>query len=140
MRSWPLLIACAVGLVASPAWAADLHVDIEAISTQRGHLVVFVFDSKAAWEAQGAPVRRERRRPDGDDRLQVRLSGLARGEYAVVVLHDTDANGRFDTGAFGIPRDDYGFSNDPTVLARPAFERVRFHLPAGDTRIRVPMH
>jgi uncharacterized protein (DUF2141 family) len=140
MRTIPLLAAIAIGLTASPVCAADLDVDIEAISTQRGHVVVFVFDSEAAWDTQRAPVRRERLPPDGDARLHVRLTGLAPGDYAVMVLHDTNANGRFDTGPFGIPKDDYGFSNDPVVFAKPAFARVRFTLPAAGTRIRVPMH
>lgn len=139
MRTWPWIVALLTGLAASPLPAADLDVDVEAIATQRGRVVVFVFDSKAAWDAQRTPVRRERREPDGDDRLQLRISGLPAGDYAVVVLHDTNGNGRFDTGPFGIPQDDYGFSNNPVALGRPAFERVRFTLPAGGTRIRVGM-
>lgn len=135
-RLLPLLLA----LAAAPALAADLQVHVEGISTQRGRVVVFVFDSKAAWEAARAPARRERVPPDGDGDLDVRLTGLPPGEYAVMVLHDTDGNGKFDTGPFGIPRDDYGFSNDPVVFSKPRFERVRFALPAVGTRIRIRMH
>lgn len=134
------LVPWALALLAAPAAAADLDVHVDGISTQRGRLAVFVFDSKAAWDAQRAPVRRERVLPDGDDDLHVRLAGLPPGEYGVMVLHDTDGNGRFDTGPFGIPRDDYGFSNDPVVLSKPRFERVRFVLPAAGARIRIPMH
>jgi uncharacterized protein (DUF2141 family) len=57
-----------------------------------------------------------------------------------MVLHDTDGNGTFDTGPFGIPRDDYGFSNDPVVVSKPRFERVSFPLPAAGARIRIRMH
>lgn len=136
-RLLPLLLALAA---AAPAGAADLDIEVQGISTQRGRLVVFVFDSKAAWEAAREPVRRERVLPDGDGELRLRLAGLPPGDYGVMVLHDTDGNGKFDTGPFGIPRDDYGFSNDPVVFAKPRFERVRFPLPAAGARIRIRMH
>lgn len=135
-RLLPLILA----LAAVPATAADLDIEVEGISTQRGRLVVFVFDSRAAWDAQREPVRRERMQPDGDGGLRLRLAGLPPGEYGVMVLHDTDGNGTFDTGPFGIPRDDYGFSNNPVVFSKPRFERVRFALPATGARIRIRMH
>ena len=77
--------------------------------------------------------------PDGGTRLQARFTGLAPGRYAVVVLHDTNANGRFDVSALGIPKDDYGFSNNPVLFGRPDFDRIAFELPVEGARISVRM-
>ena len=70
---------------------------------------------------------------------QVRFDGLRAGRYGVVVLHDRDGNGKFDVGPLGIPRDGYGFSNNPFVFKRPGFDKVAFELSAADKRITVQM-
>jgi uncharacterized protein (DUF2141 family) len=44
------------------------------------------------------------------------------GKIAVAVHHDANANGKLDTNFIGIPREGYGFSNDP----RPRFRAPRF--------------
>lgn len=130
-----LVLACS----APAARAAELVVDIDGIGTQRGRLSVFLYDSEAAWQRQDAPLARQRVQPDGTDRLQVRFDGLAPGRYGVMVLHDTDGNGRFDVGLLGIPKDDYGFSNNPLVFRKPDFGQVGFVLPEAGRRIRVRM-
>lgn len=131
--------ALLLSFLAVPAAAAELGVEIERVGAQTGRLTVFVYDSEAAWNGSGEPVRMQRILPDGTDRLAVGFAGLAPGRYAVVVLHDKDGNRRFDVGPLGIPRDDYGFSNNPVVFARPGFERIAFQLPSTGTRIRVRM-
>ncbi len=126
-------LACAAGM----ASAAELVVDIENITTQRGRLAVFLYDSAAGWDAQNTPLARQRVEPDGSDRLRVRFDDLAPGRYAVMVLHDTDGNGKFDVGLLGIPKDDYGFSNNPIVFRKPDFPKVAFDVPATGARIAV---
>jgi len=62
----------------------------------------------------------------------------APGDYAVVVFHDANANGRLDLGFVGIPIEVYGFSNNVRpVLRAPSFESVAFQAVAGDTRLHI---
>lgn len=132
-------VLLALGLVAGPARAADLVIDIEDVGSQQGRLTAFVYDSAAGWDGGRPVVPLQRVYPDGGTRLQARFTGLAPGRYAVVVLHDTNANGRFDVSALGIPKDDYGFSNNPVLFGRPDFDRIAFELPAAGARISVRM-
>lgn len=131
--------ACLACVAATPALAADLVVDIEDIQAQGGRITVFLFDSEDAWKGTRDALGLRRVHPDGTTRRQVRFDGLRAGRYGVFVLHDRDGNGRFDVGPLGIPRDGYGFSNNPLVFRRPGFERVAFVLPASGARIRVRM-
>ena len=96
-------------------------------------------DDGRARIAYANALRMQRAHPDGSDRLQVRFDGLKAGRYGVMVLHDKDGNRRFDVGPLGIPKDDYGFSNNPVVFSRPGFERIAFELPATGMRISVRM-
>lgn len=131
----PLLAA----VLAWPAFAVELTVDIERVGAQTGRLTVFLYDSEEAWNGKRDALMMQRAYPDGSDRLQVRFDALKAGRYGVMVLHDKDGNRRFDVGPLGIPKDDYGFSNNPVVFAKPGFERIAFELPASGTRIQVRM-
>ncbi|MFY0684658.1 MAG: DUF2141 domain-containing protein [Balneola sp.] len=42
------------------------------------------------------------------------------GEYAIAVYHDKNRNGKIDTNLLGIPKEDYGFSNDARGRFGPA--------------------
>ena len=134
-----LAAACLACLAATPALAADLVVDIEDIHAQGGRITVFLFDSEAAWKGTRDALGLRRVHPDGTTRQQVRFDGLRAGRYGVIVLHDRDGNGKFDVGLFGIPKDDYGFSNNPVVFRKPTFEQVGFTVPAAGQRISVRM-
>ncbi len=131
-----VLLAC---LLATPAFAADLQVEIEDVHPQGGRLTVYLFDSEAAWRGQRDALAMQRVYPNGCPRLQARFDGLRAGRYGVIVLHDRDGNGKFDVGPLGIPRDGYGFSNNPFVFKRPEFGRIAFELPAAGKRITVRM-
>lgn len=142
MSGWSWLAAGVLGIALLPATvsAADLVVVVESIDARgKGKLALHLYDSAGAWAGMQAPVRRVRGDPQGRRALEFRIAGLAPGEYAVMVMHDLDGNGRFDRNALGIPSDGYGFSNNPVVFAKPGFARVRMPLPADGARIRVRM-
>jgi len=44
---------------------------------------------------------------------QVVFAGLPQGVYAVWLFHDENLNGKLDSGFMGIPKEGYGFSNNP---------------------------
>ncbi|XWN38511.1 MAG: DUF2141 domain-containing protein [Balneola sp.] len=45
---------------------------------------------------------------------------LPHGEYAIAVYHDKNENGKIDTNFLGIPKEDYGFSNNARGRFGPA--------------------
>ena len=69
----------------------------------------------------------------------VAFEHLAPGEYALLLLHDANRNGKLDK-RFGIPREGFGFSNNPPLrFGPPSANSVRFNLPAGASRQVVRM-
>lgn len=62
-----------------------------------------------------------------------RLDTLPRGDYALALIHDENANARLDTLA-GIPREGFGFSRNPPIrFGAPRFAAARFTL-TGDAQ------
>jgi uncharacterized protein (DUF2141 family) len=61
--------------------------------------------------------------------------GLAPGTYAVVIHHDENDNGKFDTNVLGVPLEGYGVSNNHThALSAPRWDEAKFTLSPGQTR------
>ena len=69
----------------------------------------------------------------------IRFDGLARGDYAVAVIHDENNNKKLDTFA-GIPREGFGFSrNPPVTFGPPRFAAARFTLKSDAETQQVKM-
>ncbi|MEC7478746.1 MAG: DUF2141 domain-containing protein [Bacteroidota bacterium] len=54
---------------------------------------------------------------------------LKKGVYAIKVLVDNNDNGKMDLNFFGIPKEQFGFSNNVLgILGVPKFEKASFKL------------
>lgn len=67
----------------------------------------------------------------------IRVQGLVPGTYALSVIHDENGNGKLDTFA-GIPREGFGFSNNPGLgFGPPRFTAAQFALSGDADRQQV---
>jgi len=67
----------------------------------------------------------------------LRITGIANGDYALSVVHDENANARADM-LLGIPREGVGFSENPRLLfGPPSFGAARFHIGGQDVAKQV---
>ena len=63
--------------------------------------------------------------------------GLPPGTYAIGIFHDANLNNRLDNYFFGVPREQYGFSNNARgFMGPPSFEDAAF-LVEGKTEISI---
>ncbi|MBB3473726.1 MULTISPECIES: DUF2141 domain-containing protein [unclassified Sphingomonas] len=70
----------------------------------------------------------------------LRFAALPRGDYAVAVIHDENGNAKLDTFA-GIPKEGFGFSNNPAIrFGPPRFKAARFTLASDAEAQQVKMH
>lgn len=105
-----------------------LNIEVKGLRNQQGRVSLLLFnrkdgfpgDDKKALAAQMVDIK--------GDGANVTFDKLPRGEYAVVLLHDENSNGKMDT-SFGFPLEGFGASNDPRVTMRaPTFAQARFLL------------
>jgi uncharacterized protein (DUF2141 family) len=69
----------------------------------------------------------------------IRITGVAPGDYALLIIHDENRNGRLDT-MLGLPREGFGFSRNPAMrMGPPHYRDVRFAL-AGRMRQAVRLN
>lgn len=65
--------------------------------------------------------------------VQLILENVTPGDYAISVMHDANDNGELDSGAFGIPKEGFGFSNDAMgMFGPPSYEKAKFNFTGTD--------
>ena len=63
-----------------------------------------------------------------------------KGVYAAALYHDENANGKIDRNGLGIPKEGFGFSNNPKIfMSAPGFKSVRFMAGPAATALRIRM-
>jgi len=56
------------------------------------------------------------------------------GKYAITIFHDKNSDGKLNTNFIGIPKEPYGFSNNPSALfGPPSYEKCLFEVKSDTT-------
>lgn len=134
------MLMALVTLIAAPAAAAELRIDVAGLRSADGTVHLAVYDRPEEF-------------PSGDKRLfetiveaaaekvRIVLPDLKPGTYAVAAFHDENANNEFDKGLFGIPLEGYAFSNDaPVFLSAPAFAAAAVAVNGDGAHITITMN
>ena len=67
------------------------------------------------------------------------FANIENGKYAISVYHDENSNKKLDKNFIGIPKEDYGFSNNPSSsLGAPKMEEKVFEV-SGDVSLNVTL-
>ncbi len=59
------------------------------------------------------------------------------GTYAIMVLHDENNNQRMDFKANGMPKENYGMSNNVMVMGIPTFADAKFEVANEDMELTI---
>ena len=111
--------------------AAELIISIDN-PPDSGTVIAMLFNSSSTFVDLRDPVK-VIKLPSGGT-TSGRISDLASGEYALVVYHDENGNGRLDENFIGIPNEPLGFSNRYWPKGPPTFAKAAFTLEADETK------
>ena len=131
MLSIPALILAA-SLTLQPAETSVVEITFD-VGAEDGVIMAALFDSEAAYDGGGAPVRAAMINVAGGDRV-ARFEGLPPGDYALRAFHDVNGAGQMNANPFGMPTEPFAFSNNAVGNMGPAsWDRARFAV-SGETR------
>ena len=123
---------------AASAQTASLPLEIESTRPER-RLAVAVYGDAESFRQNRNPVRTLMLDRAGAV-TRTTLSGLAPGRYVIAVFQDLDGNGTLSTGAFGIPKEPFGFSNNARVrFGPPSFDAAAITVGAGGGPQRITL-
>ncbi|MBD1856418.1 MULTISPECIES: DUF2141 domain-containing protein [Leptolyngbya] len=115
-----------------------LTVEVSGLRNQNGTLCLSLFSSE-----QGFPNQSDRaiasRCIDAKEATAT-FDQLPPGRYAVAVIHDSNDDGKLNTGFLGIPREGFGFSRNPRIGTRaPSFRDTAFLVAGESTKIQIAL-
>jgi uncharacterized protein (DUF2141 family) len=116
-----------------------LTVRVEGVNSQGGNVGVLLFNSSKGWPEDIHAVLKDVVVPAHPGVVTVKIESLPVGIYAVAVGHDVNLNHKVDKTFLGIPKEQWGMSNNPhAILKPPSFTTAQFELK-GDAEIHVRM-
>jgi uncharacterized protein (DUF2141 family) len=136
-----LITACAA-FAQTPATSPKvftLTVQVEGVNSEGGNVGVLVFNSTKGWPEDIHAALKDVVVPAHQGVVTVRIEKLPAGTYALAVGHDVNLNHKVDKNFLGIPKEQWGMSNNPHALVKPpSFSTAQFELK-GDAEIRIRM-
>lgn len=104
----------------------NLTVNIAGLSSDKGKVMIAIYNGEAQFlntRYKSAMVK------STDKKVTYIFEGVPKGEYAVSFFHDENDNNKMDTNFMGIPKEDYGCSNNATgFMGPPKYADAKFML------------
>ena len=133
-RALPLLAA--LGLLPLTAQPADLEVAVTGVRSTDGQVKLMLFDHADGFRKEDK-ARQVLAVPAATGEVRGVFHGLPAGQYAILVYHDENGNGKLDLRLGMFPKEGYGLSNNPKVMGPPAFKDSAFDVPENGTRLNI---
>ena len=135
MKTKAMILLAALFLIGNVArvQAQSLTLEVRDIDRPQGFLYVAVYSSPDSFLKKPLTGFRVEVK---DKTLSIPCKGLPQGTYALALYQDLNGNNMLDTGAFGIPSEPTGFSNDAEgFMGPPSFEQCSFTLRRDTTLV-----
>lgn len=121
MKAMIISFVCVLTFATQSLSAQNLTLEVRGIENVAGKLYVAIYNSQETFMKKpltGFAVEVK------DKVGSIPCKGLPAGTYAFSMYQDENGNGKLDTGAFGIPVEKFGFSNDAEgVMGPPSYEK-----------------
>lgn len=107
----------------------DLTIQISGLNSDKGTLLIALYNKKEnflkkAFKGDIIKIK--------DKKSEVIFQKLPKGEYAVSFVHDENDNKKMDTNFLGIPKEDYGCSNNARgFMGPPKYDDAKFNLDSN---------
>lgn len=124
---------------ATSAFAHTLKVHIENLRNEKGSIKYLVFNSEDGYPDVLKKSLRSGTILASEAAKGIIIENLESGSYSVSVIHDENDNDKLDTNFVGIPKEGFGFSNNPTIyFGPPSFDKSKVEVDK-DTEITIKM-
>ena len=130
----PALAAAGASPAAPVTATATLIIDFSNIAEPTGQILAVLFDSEAAFDRGGKPVRSLMVPVDAASETTL-VDGLPTGRYGIKLFHDIDGDGKMGTNPYGMPTEPFAFSNNAVGRMGPAkWADAAFDVTAATTQ------
>lgn len=117
---------------------STVELKITNIKSSSGKIHVAFYDQEESFKKSKNPYLLKKFDSTEEAELQVQIEGVPPGKYAIAIYHDVNANEDLDKNFFGIPKEPYGFSNNPKAKwSAPRFNEIAFDVKESSTAVSI---
>jgi uncharacterized protein (DUF2141 family) len=122
-------LALIAGLLPVSLFAAELAVSVKGVRSDKGNIMAQLLKADPAKGTASQAAATMQAAKTGT--IELLFSNLSPGDYAVMLFHDENGNGKMDSNVLGIPKEGYGFSNDAKgSFGPPKFSAMKVTISA----------
>ena len=109
----------------------NITVNISGLDSDKGKILIALYNEKDQFLNKGF---RGGMTKIIDKKISYVFVGIPKGEYAISFFHDENDNNKMDTNFLGIPKEDYGCSNNAKgFMGPPKYDDAKFQLTENKT-------
>jgi uncharacterized protein (DUF2141 family) len=111
-----------------------ITVTIDKVRTNKGKVLFALHSEKTFLKAK--PIQATGSTIEGN-KVQVTFTNVPKGTYAITCVHDENDNGQMDFEENGMPKEDYGTSNNQLSYGPPEFGPSKFIVNDTDIALKI---
>lgn len=128
-RKFTLVILPLFLVVAAWSQTSTQVVRFKGLDNKKGKIYVAWYNSDDDFMKPQKAVINKVVDVSGKESVDISFDTVPAGTYAISAFFDENSNGKLDTNGLGIPKENYGFSNNVRPLTRAAnFEEAKFEV------------
>jgi uncharacterized protein (DUF2141 family) len=125
-----LVVLSFLSTAPSSAAEAGLEARVSGVRNAKGQVGCLLFASADGFPGDIGKARQALLAPIVDGTGVCKFEAPA-GSYAIVAMHDENANGKLDKGVMGVPKEGYGASRGARGAFGPRYDDARFDYRGG---------
>lgn len=140
MRNRWIIAAAIVLLTNFPArsQSCSLTLHVDGFRNHKGVIGCAVFKNANGWPEHDEKAYTRAAIPIMSGTEVLAFEQIPRGRYAIACLHDENANHHLDRSFFRVPKEGFGFANNPRVLfAPPSWQEASVEVACPSTSIDI---
>ncbi len=122
----------------SPSGGCSLAVHVDGFRNRKGVVGCAVFRTPNGWPEHDELAAVRAAQPIKGNSATVTFAQVPPGRYAIAVLHDENENHHLDRNVFRVPKEGFGFANNPKVaFSAPSWEEAAVQVGCPATTVDV---
>ena len=114
----------------------DITVHINNIKSDNGFILLGLHNQET-FMVREKPALKRIKKEIKNGVIEVVFKNIPEGQYAIMVVHDENANNKMDFELNGMPKEDYGVSNNDMSFGPPIFEDAKFNVVDENLKLEI---
>jgi len=114
----------------------DITVQINNLKNDNGFVLLGLHNQNTFMKTE-IPALNSVQEKIKDGKIKVTFKNIPEGIYAIMVVHDENANNRMDFDLNRMPKEPYGMSNNNMSYGPPLFDDAKFEVGKEDLNLEI---